>query len=87
MPRLPLLRRVPLIMLAQAAVAARRHWNLLEPHERAELARLVRASRGRPSNLTKRERDELRRVVAKLDLLTLGRTLAPFGRSIRRGRK
>jgi hypothetical protein len=87
MARLPLLRRFPVVLLAQAAMAARRHWNLLAPKERAELARIVRKSRGRPGNLTPREREQLRKLVIKLDLLTLGRTLAPFGRGLRRGRR
>jgi hypothetical protein len=87
MPRLPILRRVPIVLLAQAAVAARRHWNLLDPRERRELARLVRASKGRPDRLTKKEREELRRLVVKLDLLTLGRTLAGFGGRNRSSRK
>jgi hypothetical protein len=87
MPRLPFVRRIPLLMLVQAAMAARRHWGLLEPKERSELARLVKESKGRPGNLTKGERERLRRLVGKLDLLTLGRALAPFGGGLRRGRR
>jgi hypothetical protein len=87
MPRFPLLRRVPVVILAQAAVALRDHWNLLDPKERRELARLVRDSKGRPANLTKRERDELRRLVGKLDVLTLGKRVAGFGGGARRRRK
>ncbi|HLM49822.1 MAG TPA: hypothetical protein VK279_04680 [Solirubrobacteraceae bacterium] len=37
----------------------------LNEHERQELPRLLRQSRGRPGNLTDRERSELRRIVTK----------------------
>lgn len=84
MPRLPFARRFPIIMLAQAAIALREHWKLLDPKERSELARLLRDSKGRPGNLTKKERDELRRIVHKLDLLRLGRSVAGVGGRRRR---
>lgn len=87
MPRFPLARRFPIVMLVQTALALRNHWNLLEPKERGELARLIRDSKGRPGNLTKKERDELRRIVGKLDLLTLGKSVAGFGGGGRRRRK
>ena len=39
--------------------------------------------RGRPGNLTARERGDLRRLAAKLDLPALGRSVAPVARRLR----
>jgi hypothetical protein len=43
----------------------KRAWNNLEPHERENIGYLVRKSKGRRSNLTDRERDELWSLVKK----------------------
>jgi hypothetical protein len=64
-------------------VIARDHWEKLTPGERAHLSALVRKSRGRPGNLTARERADLRRLAAKLDLPGLGRSVAPVARRLR----
>lgn len=64
-------------------VIARDHWGKLTPGERAHLSALVRKSRGRRANLTARERAELRRLAAKLDLPGLGRSMAPVARRLR----
>ncbi len=85
MPKLPV-KVAPLMLAAQAAMAAREHWSVLEPAERAELARILRTSSGRPANLTAREKAELRRLVGKLDLPGLGRDLVPLA-SKHRGRR
>jgi hypothetical protein len=77
-----------LLAAARAAVATKGHWDKLTPDERRLLARLVRKSRGRASNLSLRERNQLRRLVAKLELRRLGRDLAvlasPLSRPTRR---
>lgn len=86
MVRLPV-RGAPWLLLVQAGLAARDHWDRLPPSERAELARLVRTARGRPSNLTVDEKAELKRLVRKLDLPALGRNLAPLASKHRRGRR
>ena len=56
-------RAIPWLALYESARFAyghgRRAWNNLEPHERERLASLVRKSKGRRSNLSQRERDEL----------------------------
>jgi hypothetical protein len=65
-------------------VIARDHWQKLTPGERAHLSALVRKSRGRPGNLTSRERGDLRRLAAKLDLPALGRTAGPVAQRLRR---
>jgi hypothetical protein len=64
-------------------VIARDHWGKLTAGERAHLSALVRKSRGRPGNLTARERADLRRLAAKLDLPGLGRSVAPVARRLR----
>jgi hypothetical protein len=67
-------------------VVARDHWEKLTPGERAHLSALVRKSRGRPGNLSARERADLRRLAAKLDLPALGRSVAPVARRLRSAR-
>jgi hypothetical protein len=56
-----------LLTVAQVLMLARRHWLLLEPHERRRLVALVRQGRGRPRNLSPAERLELVRLIAKAD--------------------
>jgi hypothetical protein len=63
------------LAIAQVALLVRRHLALLEADERARLARLVRDSKGRPrSNLSANEREELLRLVRKLEPGELGRS-------------
>jgi hypothetical protein len=65
--RIPGLRRLPvvnLLAIGELALVARRHLQDLNPAERRRLATLVR--RGR--RLSPAERDELRGLIAKLDL-------------------
>ena len=56
-----------LVAAAQVVMLARRHWLLLEPHERQRLLTLVRVAGGRRGRLTPAERLELARLVAKAD--------------------
>lgn len=84
MPKLPI-KGAPWLLVIQAAMAARDHWGVLTPDERTELARLLRVTRGRPSNLTVKEKSELRRLVGKLDLPGLGKDLVPL--ASKRGRR
>jgi hypothetical protein len=68
--RLPLLRRLPifrLLAIAEIALLARDHVGRLEPAERRRLVELVREGRGRGRNLPAAEREELARLVAKID--------------------
>jgi hypothetical protein len=83
-------RAVPMtwvIVAGQAALATRRHLQNLSPDERRRLAAIVRKSKGRPSNVTQRERDELRRIVSKLELGRLGRDVAGMATGARRRRR
>ena len=61
---------------AQAAMASRRHWQLLTPHERERVREIVVKSKGQPWTLSPRERKELTRLVSKLRLWHLGRDVA-----------
>ncbi len=66
----PGVRRVPvlkLLSIAEVAMLARDHLSRLTPAERRRLVALVRAGRGRPSNLRRAERQELQDLVAKLE--------------------
>jgi hypothetical protein len=59
----------------------------LSAKDRARLARLLRESRGRPRALGVKEREELRRLVGKLDLRRMGGELLPIVSGRGRGRK
>ena len=68
--RIPGLRRLPMLKLlaiAEIALVARDHLSKLEPAERRRLVQLVRKGRGRRTNLTDPEREELATLVAKAE--------------------
>ena len=71
----------------QVVLAIGERWRGLSQRDRARLTRLVRDSRGRLGNLSARERDELRKVVRKLDLKGMGREVVPLLRGGRRKRR
>ena len=82
------LKALPWAALAQAGVAIGKRWRSLSSKERERLTRLLRDSGGRPSNLTEKERKELRKLAGKLDLRGLGRDLSALARRGRgRGRR
>ena len=63
--------------IAQLALAAKRHLELLEADERSRLAMLVKQSRRRPSkNLSANEREEMLRLVRKLEPARFSRAAA-----------
>jgi hypothetical protein len=68
--RVPGLRRLPaakLLAAAEVAMLAREHVARLSPAERRRVVELVRIGRGRPQNLSEQERDELSRLIAKME--------------------
>ncbi len=60
-----------LLVAGRVALMLREHYAILTPHQRRRLRQLVGKSRGRPRNLSKAEREELRRIVSRLDLRRL----------------
>jgi hypothetical protein len=77
-----LARRLWLVATLEVVWMVRRHWRRLEPDERRSLLELAKKSRGRPSRLTARERQEASELLEKLDYAELGgdvtQTLLPF---------
>jgi hypothetical protein len=80
------LKAVPWAMLARVGVVVGKRWTALSAKERARLASLMAGSRGRVGRLSARERNELRKLVGKLDLKGAGRELMAL-RGGKRGRK
>lgn len=80
-------KAVPWMLLIEAALVMRTHWSRLDDRDRRELARIVKKSHGLPNHLTKNERAELARLVRRLDLITAGRKLMPFGGGVRPSRR
>jgi hypothetical protein len=80
---------VPWLLIARAAMIVSKRWNALSSKERARLAELVRESRGRTSNLSVKQRLELRKLAGKLDVKGMIGELSSLwrGRRGRRGRK
>jgi len=81
------LRAIPWALLLQGGVVASQRWHALSTKERARLTQLLRDSHGRPARLSADEREEVRRLVGKLELTRVGRELLPLWRGRRpRGR-
>ena len=94
--RMPGLRRLPVFKLlaaAEIALLARNHIAKLSPEERRRALELIRLGRGRPSNLTAPEREELATLVEKAELRRFGGLAVdklspvPLPRRIIEGRK
>jgi hypothetical protein len=73
-------RKIPWILVFEAAMLMRQRWTRLPPHDRARLAELARKSGGSPLRLTKQERSEFRRIAGGLDLFGLAREFTPLRR-------
>lgn len=65
-------------LFGQAAIVLRDHWQQVPVHDRERLTELLKASKGRPSALTPKQRDELSAIVRRFDVKSLGRDLAPI---------
>jgi hypothetical protein len=77
---------VPWALLAQMGLVLGRRWRSLSAKDRERLTKLTRQSGGKPSNLSQRERKELRKLVGKLDPRRTARDLVLLTRA-RRWRK
>lgn len=75
--------------MLEIAMVLRDRWMRLNPHDRAELAEIVKKSKGRPANLSAHERRRLGVLVRKLEPAAVGRDLLPHARrfALRRGTK
>ena len=62
--------------VAEALTTTRRHFAGVDPRARRRAVELVRRSKGRPSNLTAAEKQELRRLVGEMDLWRLSKDIA-----------
>lgn len=78
-------KAVPWMTLAQAGAILGKRWASLSAKERARLSELVRTSRGRVSNLSIKERLELRKLAGKLDLPGMARDVTGLLRGKRSG--
>ena len=77
--RIPVVKKIPvarLIILAEVAMLAGEHVGRLSPRERRRVLELLRRGRGRPSNLSQRERGELAVLVAKAEPKLFARSVA-----------
>jgi hypothetical protein len=80
-------RAIPWALLLQASLVVGTRISELSEKDRTRLARLVRESKGLPGNLSAKEREEFRKLVAKLDMKSMGRDLLPLMRGAGKGRK
>ena len=65
-----------ILILAEVALTIKRHLDLLDAREKGDLQRLVRKSKGRSSNLSRRERERIAEIVAKLEPTELAKEAA-----------
>ncbi|MSO41141.1 MAG: hypothetical protein EXQ70_04490 [Solirubrobacterales bacterium] len=79
-----LARGAVLLAVAEVAVALREHMQRLTPEERAHLVEIVKQSKGRPSNLSNRDRKELKRILDKIEPRELARRVAGSAGGFRR---
>jgi hypothetical protein len=70
-------RVLPWVLLYELASIAGAEWRGLSSSEREKLSRLLAKSRGWPSNLSRRERAEVKRIVTKVDLHRVAREIVP----------
>jgi len=72
------------MVLLDVAIVARDRWTRLDASERRRLTEIARDAR----HLSKRDRVDLRRIIAKLELVDAGREVLPLiGRRGKRGHR
>ncbi|MGI8633650.1 MAG: hypothetical protein ACR2NA_14055 [Solirubrobacterales bacterium] len=77
-----------LMLLAQAAVQAKRHYDLLTPVERKRLLALIGDSKAMPWRMSSEDRSELFRLVQKMEPARFGQSVVGAGGAIPgRGRR
>ncbi len=81
-------RTLPLTIVFQLAMAARKHWKRLEPKDRARLGELLKKSQGVPNKLSTKERAEVRALVSKLEPAEFAKSIVPVARrAVMKGRR
>lgn len=83
------IKALPWAAVLQAGMVVGDRWRKLSAKDRLRVRTLLRESGGRLSNLSAKERKELRQLAGKLDLKGMGRELLLLarGRGRRRGRR
>jgi hypothetical protein len=77
-----------LLAAGEVVLAARKHiTGRLTEKERKRMVEIVRSSKGRPSNLSNRERKELQSLLAKVEPRQLAKTVATTGFASRMRRR
>ena len=77
-PKLSSVKKVPWLLVFELARMTHGHvMDRTSPADRRKVMDAVRRSHGDPRKLTKRDRDELRAVAAKLDVKQLVSALSP----------
>jgi tellurite resistance protein len=77
-----------LLAAAEVVLAVRNHISgRLSEKERKRMVEIVRSSKGRPSNLSDRERKELQALLAKVEPRQLAKTVATTGFASRMRRR
>ncbi len=77
-----------LLAAGEVVLAARNHiTGRLTEKERKRMVEIVRSSKGRPSNLSNRERKELQSLLAKVEPRQLAKTVATTGFASRMRRR
>jgi hypothetical protein len=84
--KLARVKDLPWALLLQMGVVLGRRWRSLSAKDREHLTRLTRESQGRLSNLSEKQRKELKKLVGKLDPKRTSRELVLLARA-RRWRK
>jgi hypothetical protein len=84
--KLKRVKDLPWALLLQMGVVLGKRWRSLSSKDRAHLTQLTRESQGRLSNLSEKQRKELKKLVGKLDPKGTGRELVLLTRA-RRWRK
>ncbi|HST54501.1 MAG TPA: hypothetical protein VLJ42_01240 [Solirubrobacteraceae bacterium] len=82
--KLTRVKTLPWAVLLQAGVLANERWRKLSKRDRARVSQLVRESHGRPHGLNAKQRAELRGLLGKLELKSIGRDLLPLARAARK---
>jgi hypothetical protein len=78
------LKALPWVVILQVGVVVGNRWRALSEKDRARIASLVRRSRGRPGNLSAKERNELSKLLQRLDLKGLTGELVGLARGSRK---